>query len=204
MSRANTKTHIKRILNECMHIHGKYPKLLIADNAREFVGKDITSECESLGIKLQPIVPHHPQENSINERVHRTIYEAARAALSHERMTSKHWDAAVLDATYKYNNIPHSSTGNIPHHTWHHSSRAFRHFIPFGQYGTTVNGLVTTKLSPRSEAVQYLYPSDHDHIIVENISTRSQHKVRANDFKIYSKKLDPSAIPLWCNRSSWH
>lgn len=93
------------------------------------------------------------------------------------------------------NNIPNSSTGYIPHHACHHSSRAFQHFTPFSQYGTTVNGLVTTKLYPRSEAVQYLYPSDHDHRIVENLSTRHQHKVRANDFRIYNKTLDPSALP---------
>lgn len=83
ISRSNTKVHIKQTLNQCLHLHGRHPKILIADNKKEFIGNDITAECESLGVKLQSIVPHHPQENSINERIHRIIYEAARSALSH-------------------------------------------------------------------------------------------------------------------------
>lgn len=33
-SRSKTKEHITRILNECQHIHGRYPRVLIADNVK--------------------------------------------------------------------------------------------------------------------------------------------------------------------------
>lgn len=144
-SRAKTNTHIKRVLNQCMHLQGRYPNILVADNAKEVVGKDITQECKSLGVKLQPIVPHYPQENYINERIHRKIYEAARSALSHAQLDNSHWDSAVLDGTYKYNNLLHSVTGQILHHKWFHSKHTFKNFLPFDQYGTTVIGNVTNK-----------------------------------------------------------
>lgn len=150
VSRAITILHIKRVLYKCLHIHVRYPKVPVADNAKEFVGKEITTQFEALGVKLQPIVPHNPKENSINKRTHRTIYEAARSALSHSQLSNKFWGSSVLDATYKYSNLPHSTTGRIPHNEWHHSSRTFKHFLLFGQHGTTVNGTVTNKLSALS------------------------------------------------------
>lgn len=97
-----------------MHSHGKYAKILIADNAKEFIGKEITLDCEAKGVKLQPIVPYHPEENSPNKRVHRTIHEAARSIISHAKLLTLNWDSAVLDATYKYNTLPHSATKQIP------------------------------------------------------------------------------------------
>lgn len=132
-----------------MHLHGRYPNILVADNAKEFLGKDITQECESLEVNLQPIVPNNPQENSINERIHRTIYEAASSALSHAQLDDSHWDSAVLDATFKYNNLPHSVTAQIPHHELFHSKQMFKYFLPFVQYGMTVSVNVTNKLASR-------------------------------------------------------
>lgn len=185
-------------MNECMHVHGRYPKIVVTDNAREFIDKDITTDCEEKGVKLQPIVPYNPQENSINERIHQTIYEAALAALSHSQLSSKNWDAAVLDATFKYNNLPHSSKKQIPHNSWYNTETTLKFFLPFAKYGTVlnwaINGNSTNKLSSRSEAVQYLYLLDQEHLQVINLHSGRKQKNRAADFKAYNKKLDPPSI----------
>lgn len=192
--RANTKVHISRTLNECLHLHGRHPRVLIADNAKEFIGKEVTSECERLGVKLQLIVPHHPKQNSINERIYRTIYKAERSALSHSQLSDQHWDAEVLDATFKYNSIPHSVTKQIPHNAWFHVTSDLEHFVPFGNYGTVVNEIVQGKLSSHSEAVQYLYPVDRAHFQVIDIHNGRNQKVRAKDFRLYDKNLDPCTM----------
>lgn len=38
-SRALAKAHIKRIMNECAHLHGTFPRILIADTQRSLLGK---------------------------------------------------------------------------------------------------------------------------------------------------------------------
>lgn len=101
-----------------------------------------------------------------------------------------------MDATFKYNNLPHSSTKQIPYNAWHKNSSTFNHVTPFAQYGTVVNGNVQGKMAARSESVQYMYPVDQNHFQVRNINTGKKHKVRAANFKPYHKHLDTAILPL--------
>lgn len=39
---------------------------------------------------------------------------AAQAALHHANIPDSFWDLAILDATFKYNIIPHSTTKETP------------------------------------------------------------------------------------------
>lgn len=145
---------------------------------------------------MQSIVPHHPQLNSLNERVHRAIYNAARAALSHAKLSDDHSDSAGFYATFKYNNLPHTSTKQIPYNVWRKTGFTFKHFKPFAQYGTVLNGNIKSKLVARSEAVQYLYPVDQNQLLVCNIHTGKKHKVRALDFKPCQKHPDAATLQV--------
>ncbi len=49
------------------------PRVLLADNAREFSSEKLKAWCREKGIRLVHSTPYHPQGNSINERMHRTM-----------------------------------------------------------------------------------------------------------------------------------
>lgn len=55
----------------------------------------------------------------MNEIVHRTIMGATRSIPVTTQPDNQHWLEALLDATYKYSMIPHSSTNEIPFQLWH-------------------------------------------------------------------------------------
>ncbi len=49
------------------------PRVLLADNAREFCSERLTTWCRENGVRLLHSTPYHPQGNSISERIHRTM-----------------------------------------------------------------------------------------------------------------------------------
>ncbi len=49
------------------------PRVLLADNAREFCSEKLKAWCRENGIRLVHSTPYHPQGNSISERMHRTM-----------------------------------------------------------------------------------------------------------------------------------
>ena len=55
------------------------PKVFQADNGGEYVSNDLVNWCESKGINLQYTAPHSPEQNSIAERMNRTLVELVRA-----------------------------------------------------------------------------------------------------------------------------
>ena len=57
------------------------PRRLLSDRGREFVGEVWNKLTRSLGIQRLLTSPYHPEDNSINERSHRTINNMLRARL---------------------------------------------------------------------------------------------------------------------------
>ncbi len=49
------------------------PRVLLADNAREFCSERLRTCCRENGVRLVHSTPYHPQGNSISERMHRTM-----------------------------------------------------------------------------------------------------------------------------------
>ncbi len=49
------------------------PRVLLADNAREFCSEKFKAWSRENGVRLVHSTPHHPQGNSISERMHRTM-----------------------------------------------------------------------------------------------------------------------------------
>ncbi len=49
------------------------PRVLLADNAREFCSEKLKAWSRENGIRLIHSTPYHPQGNSISERMHRTM-----------------------------------------------------------------------------------------------------------------------------------
>ena len=49
------------------------PISLICDNGGEFTSIAFKDLCKRHGIRMGYITPYHPQENSLTERMHRTV-----------------------------------------------------------------------------------------------------------------------------------
>ena len=193
-NRSSTKKHIIATITDCVHIHGKPPRILLSDNAKELAGLTIQNECAKIGTHLVTITPYQPQENSLNERVHRTILDAARAGLAHSSLPSSYWDHAVADATYKYNCIPHSTTQQIPMVAWTGQDNILQRFLIFGQFSTIPIHGSKSKLHARSEPCQYLHPTSNTHAQVINLRNNKTQSIRLLDFHIYNPSSDPVNI----------
>lgn len=106
-SRSEAAKVIPVVLTHIKHIRGKPPHIVISDNAAESLSNYIRDNVARFGTQLMPMGPHNPQENSLNERDHRTIMDATRAILFTAKLSGALWAEAVLDATFKYNMLPH-------------------------------------------------------------------------------------------------
>ena len=85
------------------------PRRLLSDHGREFVGEVWASLARSLGIQRLLTSPYHPEDNSINERSHRTINNMLRARLL-EGVPSRHWVdkiPGIMLALYAMVHEPH-------------------------------------------------------------------------------------------------
>ena len=53
----------------------QYPRLLVINNAREYVAKAVQQQLRLRGIQLRPTTPYIPQENALAERINRALME---------------------------------------------------------------------------------------------------------------------------------
>ena len=97
---------------------GRYPTRWVTDNAKEFLAQAVQTTCSQRGIAHETIVPHSPQSNSHAEKLNDNLVSTTRSILAHSKMPQEYWDMAILDATYKYNHILHSTTNSTPAAKW--------------------------------------------------------------------------------------
>ncbi len=67
-----TAESVIRKLDMVVEAYGA-PRLLLADNAREFCSEKLKAWCRENGISLVHSTPYHPQGNSVSERMHKTV-----------------------------------------------------------------------------------------------------------------------------------
>lgn len=170
---------------------GRHTNTLRTDNAKELTRKHVTSFLRQHGITDTRTIPKKPQENGIVERLNQTIINAVRSALAHSRLPPEYWDVTAIDAVYKYNHVPHTSTGQPPVFLW---DKQYQHpplFLPFGTIGTINYTRPKKKLEQRALRTRYLQPQTHDKIIVEIISSKKRIKCRLRDFTPHHPTLGP-------------
>ena len=73
---------------------GKQLKSARANNGGEYKGP-FEQYCGSHGIRLEKMVPKTPQQNSVAERMNRTIYDRIRCMLSHAKLPKSFWGEAM-------------------------------------------------------------------------------------------------------------
>lgn len=114
-TRVHVEPEIMRLLTHVSNHCNAIPRVFLSENALEFNSRALQRYYSSFDIIKPDTTPHRPQENSLAERSNQTLFQVARANLSHARLPENHWDWAFFDAVLKYNMMAHTSTGKSPH-----------------------------------------------------------------------------------------
>ena len=191
--RKDIPQHIDNILHQIRTKHHKPLQHFRTDNAKEYVSTRITDIYKNHNVTHHLRTPHQPQENSIAERINRTIMESARALLSAAKLSDQYWEDAARDTIFKYNLLHHDSINTSPYAMWHGRAPAMARIFTFGQLGTIPLYAPKKKLEPRASPARYMYPTTMHHIVVLNLTTNQYQQVRASDFHTYQKERDPTA-----------
>lgn len=107
---------------------------LYCDNGKEYLTNDLKSYFTEKGKRYHLTVPHTPQQNSIAERMNRTLVEKARSMIYGAELNKELWGEAILTATYLLNRIPTRaiSLKKTPYELWHNKQPNIKHLRIFG------------------------------------------------------------------------
>ncbi len=88
------------------------PRVLLADNAREFCSEKLKAWCRENAIRLVHSTPYHPQGKSVSERMHRTM-KAVLTTLCKGQPAM--WPRYLKKCQRVVNSAVHEATGEQPH-----------------------------------------------------------------------------------------
>jgi len=118
------------VSNEC----DEHITKLRTDNGGEYVSEEFENYLTSKGIEHQLTTLYSPQQNSVTERLNRTIVESARSMLSHSKLLNKLWAEAVTTTGYVRNCNTTSANEErpTPFEKWYGHKPDLSHLRVFG------------------------------------------------------------------------
>ncbi len=87
------------------------PRVLLADNAREFSSEKLKAWCRENGIMLAHSTPYHPQGNSFSEWMHNTMKAVLTTLCEGQPAVWPHY----IKCQRVLNSVVHEATGEQPH-----------------------------------------------------------------------------------------
>jgi transposase InsO family protein len=90
--------------------------------------------CKQKWITYHLMVPYTPQQNSVAERMNRTLTEKTRAMVHNAGLNKRFWGEAVLTAAYLVNRSPSEAikTDKTPYELWHNQKQKLKCLRVFG------------------------------------------------------------------------
>ena len=92
---------------------GKNVKTFRTDNGGEYCSREFGTFLKEEGIAHQLTVPHNPAQNSVSERMNRTLVESARSMMSHGKLPVEFWAESINTAAYLRNRSPTTSLNGV-------------------------------------------------------------------------------------------
>lgn len=125
---------------------------LYCDNGTEYLSNEMKAYCVEKGIQYHLTVPHTPQQNSIAERMNRTLLEKARSMIFGAKLNKELWGEAVLTAAYLINMSPTKALleTETPYELWHNRKPNIGHLRIFGCTAYVLNKNPRSKLDEKS------------------------------------------------------
>ena len=112
---------------------GRKLKALRTDNGGEYTSTDFKAYLRTEGVRHELTVPKTPEQNSVAERMNRTLVETVRAMLADTKLPHKFWAEAVSTAVYLRNRSPSKAVkGMTPYEAWTGERPNVNHLRAFG------------------------------------------------------------------------
>ena len=133
-------------------------KIIRTDNGLEFCNKEFAQMCKESGILRHLTVPGNPKQNSLTERMNKTLLERVRCMLIHIRLSKSFWGEAVTTAAYVINRSPSAAIGFKTRYEMSHGHKpSLEHLRVFGCIAYT--HVKQGKLEPRAKRCLFIgYP----------------------------------------------
>ena len=122
-TRDRTAETVVKVLQEKLFTTFNVPRVILSDNAREFVGDVMTQMASHYKIRLTNSTPYHPHGNGMAERSVRKVLEAIK--LFSEKKSV--WDVVLPELVARINSSYNAILGETPHFALYHFDRR----VPF-------------------------------------------------------------------------
>ena len=216
------KTHYEDYLLYVKNKTGRYPKHIVSDGGGEFIDLETQDINNKHGISHIFTSPHSSTQNSIAERINRTLSEGSISLLLAANLSASFWEYSVTFFTYVKNRSPHKHLNmSNPLTEWniHNVSRTHIELYELRTFGSEAFVLDEThkKNDPKAFRCIYLGPStDHKGSTFYNLHTQriitsrnyiinEQHTPGVELYPhIYDKYLGPPTEPKFSTDSVHH
>lgn len=205
-SRSEVPTVLRESIVNIERHFGTTVSRVRCDNAAEYLPKDLRRWMAARGTALDPTVPHSPQENSVAERLNRTLMSRVRATLASSRLPfEKYWNHCLLDTVAKSNSTLHLPTKQVPLSLWNDlrddrsplpcRSLDLTQFRMFGELAhIPVRAAIKSKSAARARLVRYLFTHPSGHYQTIDTSSGLLQSVRPQDYRPYNPRFDPARL----------
>jgi hypothetical protein len=123
------------VKNYITHLHARETSThaICIDRGTEFVNKDLKDWCNAKGMEIQATAPYSPSQNSVAERMNRTLVELARAMIMASKLPEFLWEPTVAHAAYIRNRAyTMSIKDKTPYQVWFGTKLNVLHLRKFG------------------------------------------------------------------------
>ena len=108
-------------------------KYLRSDNGGEYIDAGFSEYCAAQGIRIEKTISGTPQQNSVAERMNRTLNERAKSMKLHARLPKIFWADVVSTAAYLINRGPSVPMEfRLPEEVWSGKEVNFSQLKVFG------------------------------------------------------------------------
>ena len=175
-----------------LQVRGVSTHAIRVDRGTEFINADLKNWCQAKGMEIQLTAPYSPSQNSIAERMNRTLVELARAMLTASKLPEFLWEPAVAHAAYLRNRAYTTALSvRTPFEGWFGSKPNVSHLREFGApVWVLLQGQnIARKILPKSKRRAYVgYNDGSKSVLYYNAETR---KVLTSRNYVFLTARDP-------------
>ena len=172
------------------------PKVLLSDNAQEFIGKVISHLCKALAVRQESIVPYHHRSAGLVERVHRYA-ESIQQALIEDHTSYGNWDTLLIFMQFAITTHDVDDSGLTPFELKH----GFSATMPGDLLHSSIN--IPSKLRKYYEKAQQAMKATRDYFLIQRRKRRIQVALNRNEQQRRTRVFYEPGQPVFVTKPSF-